>query len=160
MDVQIRQAQPSDAGAIADILRELGAQGWFPHLAEEPREVTVARTANHLARCAPSPDHSTYVAEIEGRVVGYVAVHWVPYFLLPGPEGYISELFIRKEARGRGIGTQLLEVVKQEARSRGCSRLLLENRRDRESYQRGFYRKRGWEERTHMAGFVYWLRDS
>jgi GNAT superfamily N-acetyltransferase len=157
MDVQTRKAVPADAGAIAGILRELGAQGWFPHLAEEPQEVTVARTAGHLERCVSSPDHATYVAEVGGEVVGYVAVHWVPYFLLPGPEGYISELFIREKARGQGIGTQLLEVAKEEARSRGCSRLLLENRRDRESYRRGFYRKRGWEERTHMAGFVYWL---
>jgi GNAT superfamily N-acetyltransferase len=157
MDVQIRKAVPTDAGAIADILRELGAQGWFPHLAGEPQEVTVARTAGHLERGVSSPDHSTYVAEAGGEVVGYVAVHWVPYFLLPGPEGYISELFIREKARGQGIGTRLLEVVKEEARARGCFRLNLENRRDRESYQRAFYRKRGWEERTHMAGFVYWL---
>lgn len=160
MDVQIRQAVPADAGAIADILRELGAQGWFPHLAGEPREVTVARTAGHLERCVPSTEHSTYVAEASGQVVGYSAVHWVPYFLLPGPEGYISELFVRDAARGQGIGTRLLEVVTEEARARGCYRLLLENRRDRESYERGFYRKRGWEERTRMAGFVYWLKDS
>ena len=159
MGVRVRKAVPADAGAITDILRELGAQGWFPHLAQEPREVTVARTAGHLERCAGSGDHSTWVAESAGQVVGYVAVHWVPYFLLPGPEGYVSELFIREHARGQGIGTELLEVVKREARSRGCSRLLLENRRDRESYQRGFYRKRGWEERTRMAGFVYWLTD-
>jgi len=157
MDARIRKAQPTDADGITAILRELGAQGWFPHLVEEPWKVTVARTAGHLEHCIPSPDHSTYVAESEGQVVGYVAVHWVPYLLLPGPEGYISELFIRESARGQGIGTQLLEMVKEEARSRGCSRLHLENRRDRESFRRDFYRKRGWEERTHIAGFVYWL---
>ena len=157
MDVRIRKALLADAAGITAILRELGAQGWFPHLVEEPREVTVARTAGHLERCVPSPDHTTWVAEAAGEVVGYVAVHWVPYFLLPGPEGYISELFIRESARDQGIGTQLLEVVKEEARARGCSRLHLENRRDRESFHRGFYRKRGWEERTHIAGFVYWL---
>lgn len=157
MDIQIRKAVLADAEGITDVLRELGAQGWFSHLVEEPREVTAARITGHLEGCVSSADHGTWVAEGEGQVVGYVAVHWVPYLILPGPEGYISELFIREKARGQGIGTLLLEVVKEEARSRGCSRLLLENRRDRESYRRGFYRQRGWEERTHMAGFVYWL---
>ena len=42
-------------------------------------------------------------------------------------------------ARGQGVGTQLLEVVKTEAAERGCSRLLLLNRRNRHSYERDFY---------------------
>jgi GNAT superfamily N-acetyltransferase len=159
MDVRIRKAVPTDAAGIADILRALVAQGWFSHLAEEPREETLARAGGILARSASSDGHSTWVAEAGGRVIGYVAVHWMPYFLLPGPEGYISELFLREESRGQGIGSQLLEGVKEEARARGCYRLNLENRRDRESYQREFYRKRGWEERTQMAGFVYWLKE-
>ena len=154
METQVRQARIEDAGAIADVLRGLGL---FPQLVEEPREALAGRIAGYLERGAASTDHSTYVAEADGQVVGYVAVHWVPFFLLPGPEGYVSELFVDEAARGQGIGTRLLEAVKEEARARGCSRLMLENHRDRESYQRGFYRKRGWEERTHMAGFVYRL---
>jgi hypothetical protein len=45
--------------------------------------------------------------------------------------------------------------VKEEAKSRGCSRLSLLNMRDRESYQRAFYAKDGWEERTDAANFVF-----
>ena len=71
------------------------------------------------------------------------------------PEGYISELFVRKSARGQGIGTRLLAAVEDEAATRGCSRLRLLNLRNRESYQRGFYRKRGWEEWQDAANFIY-----
>ncbi|MCL6477309.1 MAG: GNAT family N-acetyltransferase [Peptococcaceae bacterium] len=84
------------------------------------------------------------VAENEtGEVIGYTAVHWLPYLILAGPEGYVSELFIRRSVRGNGVGRMLLEEVKKQAVLRGCSRLLLLNGRNRESYVRGFYKKLG-----------------
>ena len=89
-----------------------------------------------------------------GAVLGYVAVHWVPYLIHTGPEGYISELFIRESARGQGIGARLLETVEAEAIRRGCTRLMLLNMRQRESYQREFYSKHGWEERPQAANFM------
>ena len=73
------------------------------------------------------------------------------------PEGYVSELFIKEQARGQGIGARLLEAVQAEARNRGCTRLMLLNVRKRESYQRGFYAKHGWEERPEAANFIFRL---
>jgi GNAT superfamily N-acetyltransferase len=72
----------------------------------------------------------------------------------PYSEGYVSELFVAESARGAGLGTKLLEAVKDLAIGRGCSRLMLVNRKTRESYKRGFYRKLGWEERQEFANFV------
>jgi GNAT superfamily N-acetyltransferase len=74
--------------------------------------------------------------------------------MLAGPEGYVSDLFVTESTRGAGIGTGLLAAVEDMAVSRGCSRLMLVNRKTRESYQRGFYRKLGWEEREEFANFV------
>ena len=37
---------------------------------------------------------------------------------------------------------------------RDCSRLSLLNNRQRESYQRGFYAKNGWEERSDLVNFI------
>jgi len=107
--------------------------------------------------CADN-SHTLYVAEDkEGSLLGYTNVHWLPYLFLAGPEGYVSELFIAQAARGQAVGSRLLQAVKEEARSRGCSRLSLLNMRDRESYQRGFYAKDGWEERPDAANFVFEL---
>jgi len=149
--VLIRPAAGGDAGAIAALLRGLG---WFRHLNEEPHEATERRVAAHLALCAADRSHAVFVAEANGVVVGYAAVHWLPYLFLPGPEGYVSELFVRADARGRGVGRRLLDRLVAEARSRGCSRLMLVNNRERESYRRGFYRKQGWREREGIANFV------
>ena len=73
---------------------------------------------------------------------------------LKGPEGYVSELFIAGSERGKGVGSKLLEAVKEEATKRGCARLMLLNLKNRESYQRGFYKKQGWIEREEVANFV------
>ncbi len=153
METKIRKAQPDDARGIAAILRELE---WITRFDAETIDATAQRVAHHLKLCHADDSHMVYVAETEeGEIAGYAAVHWLPYLLLLGPEGYVSELFIRKANRGQGIGTQLLETVKEEAKARGCARLMLLNMQERESYQRGFYKKQGWEERPDAANFVY-----
>ena len=78
---------------------------------------------------------------------------------LAGPEGYVSELFVCAAERGKGMGSRLLEAIKEEALARGCSRLTLINLRHRESYERGFYTTRGWQERPEAASFVYLLEQ-
>ena len=149
----IRRAEVTDAGPIANILRGLG---WFTHLESELPEQTAARVGRHLALCLADDSHSIYVAETPAAgMAGYIAVHWQPSLFLPGPEGYISELFVETASRGQGLGRQLLEVVTEEALARGCCRLLLLNRRNRESYARGFYKKRGWVERPEAVNFVF-----
>jgi GNAT superfamily N-acetyltransferase len=154
-NVEIRRAALDDAPAIATILRELG---WFAALQKETAASTQARVTRHLQLCLADASHSVYVAAKEAEVIGYAAAHWLPYLILAGPEGYVSELFLRDTARGQGIGTALLEMVRTEAEERGCARLMLLNIRDRESYQRGFYKKLGWQEREQAANFVLPLK--
>ena len=99
--------------------------------------------------------HSIYVVETaQFGVIGYACVHWLPYLFLPGPEGYLSELFVEQTHRGKGVGKQLLNSIVTEAKHRDCSRLMLITSRGRESYRREFYLKEGWLERDGMANFV------
>jgi GNAT superfamily N-acetyltransferase len=153
MKITIRNVQFRDAGDIAGIIREVG---WFEQLKSEPAAATAERIRRYIALCLAADEcHSAFVAENEEqKVIGYSSVHFLPYFFLPGPEGYISELFISLEARGQGVGTALLEQVIAEARKRGCARLSLINSRTRESYRRKYYEKHGWRERTEIAAFV------
>ncbi|MCB9418283.1 MAG: GNAT family N-acetyltransferase [Ardenticatenaceae bacterium] len=152
--MKIRQAVKKDGAEIGQLLREMG---WFSGLAAETPAQTEARIARLLADVSVVESHSVYVAEEAGRVVGYTAVHWLPYLFMTGPEGFVSELFVRETVRGQGVGRQLLAAVETEARQRGCTRLSLLNGRHRESYQRQFYEKMGWEERPFMANFVYYF---
>jgi GNAT superfamily N-acetyltransferase len=155
MEFEIRKAGAADATALADFIVDLKH---FRRIEGVPREVVRQRMSGLMEQVCANNSHTLYVAEDkEGSLLGYTNVHWLPYLFLAGPEGYVSELFIAQAARGQAVGSRLLQAVKEEARSRGCSRLSLLNMRDRESYQRGFYAKDGWEERPDAANFVFEL---
>jgi GNAT superfamily N-acetyltransferase len=152
MDIMVRRATANDAAGIAAILRELD---WFDIFKKETESATVVRLIECIRLCSVDDSHTVYVAEGEDeRIMGYSSVHWLPNFLLSGPEGYVSELFIRESDRGQGVGTLLLESIKREAIERDCSRLMLINMRKRESYHREFYVKKGWIEREGAVNFI------
>jgi GNAT superfamily N-acetyltransferase len=152
MDIMVRPALINDAEGVAAILRETG---WFDSLNRETEAETTRRVMEWMKLGQDDTSHTYYVAEgDDGRVMGYAAVHWLPYLFMKGLEGYVSELFIRENDRGHGIGTLLLDSIKQDAHQRNCSRLMLINLRGRESYHRQFYIKQGWEERESAANFV------
>jgi GNAT superfamily N-acetyltransferase len=153
MATKIRKATPQDAPQLTVLLKEIG---WFELFESEPLEQAGSRVKSQIERCLADSSHSLFVAEAsEGSIVGYGSVHWLPYLFMRGPEGYVSELFVRESARGQGVGKQLLQAIDAEARARGCVRLSLSNLRSRESYQRQFYVKAGWEERGEAANFIY-----
>lgn len=153
MAVNIRKATPQDASELAVLLKEIG---WFELFKSERLGETSRRVRSHIGQCLADRSHSLFVAEAAERsIVGYGSVHWLPYLFMRGPEGFVSELFVRESAREQGVGKQLLEAIETEARARGCVRLSLINLRSRESYQRQFYIKAGWEERNEAANFIY-----
>lgn len=151
MKIIVRRAEITDAAAICTILQLLS---WFPHL-NSPDLSATDQVVNHLHSCLADNSHSVYVAEADGKIIGYAAVHWLPYLFLPAPEGFVSELFVDQAHRGEGIGSLLLAAIQTEAKARGCIRLMLLNGRERESYQRQFYQKQGWIERENIANFIY-----
>ena len=157
MDIQIRKAEATDVPAISNLLRSLNL---FAHINNEEAQSTQQRVLKHLTLCTSDDSHLILVAlTSNGEITGYCAVHWLPYLILAGPEGYVSELFIKDEFRGQGIGNDLLEAIEVEAQNRGCSRLMLLNLRKRDSYKRQFYSKHGWEERPDAANFIFQLTN-
>jgi len=154
----IRPITLEDAPALAHLLQRVG---WWERIDQLSADEAAAAIRRAIAGSLADDSHTLLAALAEGqgepRLLGYTAVHWLPYLFLPGPEGYISELFVDPEARGQGIGAALLQAVEAEARRRGCFRLSLLNGKQRESYARQFYSKHGWEERPGMANFVKFL---
>ena len=149
-EVTIRRASAKDLAAIAVILRDVD---WLDRIREASPADTEAQIARHLQLCDADDGHTVLVAaNSDGRVIGYVAVHWQPYLMLAGPEGYISELFVLTSEQGKGTGNRLLDVVKEQAIERGCVRLHLITGNYRPSYH--IYKKLGWTERPKIANFI------
>ncbi|MBF6594242.1 MAG: GNAT family N-acetyltransferase [Thermaceae bacterium] len=105
MNPRIRTAQPSDARTMAELLANVDD---YPKWKEQgvdalEKVVRASLERNH-------PERLVLVAELDARTVGYTAVYWLNYLFSP-PEGYVSELFVRSDASGRGIGTALLQEI-------------------------------------------------
>lgn len=150
--VTIRKALHEDVPVIAKILRELG---WFPYIDKESETATELRIRLHLELADADDSHTVLVAEDEEiGVAGYISVHWLPYLLLSGPEGFVSEIFVREEARGKGVGTALMNDVRELAVAKRCSRLSLLSNRERGPREKDFYLRFGFEERPEMANMV------
>ncbi|MCG8548159.1 MAG: GNAT family N-acetyltransferase [Alphaproteobacteria bacterium] len=148
---KIREATAEDADGVAALVNNV--------LREQFDRATIPDLTPVAARAIERDGHWYFVAMDGEKIVGYCALHRVPFLLMGGDEGYLSELFIDGGQRGGGIGGALLDKAVATAKAQGFQRLRLINMRNRDSYKRGFYTKRGWRERPDGADFVLDLTD-
>jgi GNAT superfamily N-acetyltransferase len=119
-DVTVRVAGDGDAGAIA-ALRALWTTG---AAADADLE---RRMAGWLAD--EGDRRTTWLAELDGSAAGMASMF--EYRRMPRPDrrasrwGYVGNMFVREELRGRGIGSALLAAVVAAAGERGYARLVL-----------------------------------
>ena len=93
--VELRPADPLDAGATGDILwRFQNKTGWMPNLYSK---------AETVAFCGTMIDRNwVTVAVLGGVVTGFLA----------RDRGFIHSLFVASEETGKGVGTALLNDAK------------------------------------------------
>jgi len=87
-----------------------------------------------LKKAIRAADSLSFVWEEKGIISGFACAHDL------GFRGYLSELIVSKAARGKSIGSQLLERIEQELKSRGCPVLIS----DVWKTAAPFYLKLGW----------------
>ena len=89
--------------------------------------------------------------ETAGGTVGYIALCYCYSIEFGGRDAFVDEFFIAEAERGRGLGRQALERVKEEAARNGVKALHLEVARENTTAQK-FYAKAGFRsrERFHL----------
>jgi len=132
-----RQAMEQDIEAILAMMRQYYAEDGYPLLEPEARAALRDLTRDERLGCV-------WVAELHGRVVGYLAVTFGFSFEYRGRDAFVDELFIREEARGRGLGREALEIAEAFCRAHGVKALHLEVERHRE-HAVELYRVTGFE---------------
>lgn len=102
--------------------------------------------ATRLFMPQESPDAAVLVAEVDGRVAGFVQVLLrrppeQSSMLRPRLLGYVREVGVSEGARGTGLGSQLLEAAEEWACLAGAQAMMVDTGAKNSQAQR-FYRER------------------
>ena len=134
-------------------LTQAGIPGLLPlveqyWMFEDIRGYSAAAVRRELERvCADPRLGAGWIAEDEGRSVGYLLAAFVHSLEHLGLTAEIDEFFLLPSARGHGAGVALLAAAEAEFRRIGCTNVSLQLGRGNDA-AREFYRRRGYSERS------------
>jgi GNAT superfamily N-acetyltransferase len=113
--VRVRPASGNDAEAIQHLYRELVPGD--PNIQVDPARVEELRSDAH---------NRLFVLEADGQVCG-TAFLTVCLDSMYGfkPFGTVENVIVASTHRGSGLGRVIMSAVEEEARSRGCTKLML-----------------------------------
>lgn len=128
--VSMRPARTDDAGPIADIWWS----GWQDgHLGNVPAELVAARSAASFRERANARVAELTVAEVDGRVAGFV--------LVSGDE--VEQVYVDSAHRGKGVAPVALAEAERLVASAGYDRAWLAVATGNARARR-FYERQGW----------------
>jgi GNAT superfamily N-acetyltransferase len=136
MDAQIAPATPVHFDELWQLYKLLEVEG-DPVVTRRDAE---QRFAAILAR----PDHTIYMAESGGAVVGTYALAFLPGLTHGARDSAIVEdVVVAPGQRGRGIGKWMMRDALDRCRQRACYKLVLSSHLQREAAHR-FYEGLGF----------------
>lgn len=119
--MQIRPIEPGDNEALAKVIRTALAEFG----ANKPGTVYFDPTTDALYELFRTPGSFYYVATIDKVVVGGCGIF--PTDNLPDGTCELVKLYVSKEARGTGLGKQLMEISLSWAKKNGYTQVYLES---------------------------------
>ncbi len=131
MSISIRKFTVDDAEATARLFFESVRNDTAAHYTEAQRCAWAPSVPNLKRWCARLLSMSTYVAEDDARIAGFMTLE---------PDGHIDFAYVRPDLIGTGVGRQLYVSVSNEALALGISRLYSEA----SDLARPFFERQGW----------------
>lgn len=117
VEIQIRPACKGDATAIAGMVRALAAFN------NDRSEVTEAQICD--AGFGPARWAQLYVAEREGKLLGYGALTMAGQLQFCRRIADVHHLYIAPEARGQAVGRKLIFALRKAACAQGADMLTI-----------------------------------
>lgn len=131
-----RPATTADVDLIVRFMRGLYAHDQIPFQEKEAK----AALENLMA----SPEFGrVWLILRDGGAVGYLVITFGYSLEFHGRDGFVDELFLCEEARGKGLGTMALRFAEASCRALGLRALHLEVNRANVAAQR-VYRRAGY----------------
>jgi GNAT superfamily N-acetyltransferase len=114
--MNVRTATAADGAAFLSLVRALAD---YERL-EPPDEAACARLLEDAF--GPAPRFQLWVASLKDEVVAYAATFLTYSTFRALPTLFLEDLFVRPDARRRGVGTAMLHRLRDEAVAQGCGR--------------------------------------
>lgn len=130
--IAIRPPRAGDSSAIAKLLGELG----YPSSSEA--------VETRLGQLALDATAAIWVAELDGRVAGIATAKKFIVIHQSAPVVWLTALVVGETARGRGVGSRLVQQAEEWARQQGASRIALTSALHRRQAH-DFYKRLGYE---------------
>ncbi|MBF8961918.1 GNAT family N-acetyltransferase [Pontibacter sp. FD36] len=121
MSTMIRPIQPSDNEPLATLIRQVFREFKI----DKPGTVYTDPTTDSLYELFQQPGSAYFVAEENSTIIGGCGVY--PTDGLPEGCAELVKFYLAAEARGKGIGHQLMQQSIAAARELGYSQLYLES---------------------------------
>lgn len=119
-DILIRKIQLKDNAVLASIVRSSLAEFG----ANKPGTVFFDDTTDHLYEMFQQPGSTYFVAEENGQVLGGAGIY--PSEGLPAQTCELVKMYLRPEARGKGLGKLLINRCLEFAKGYGYLQVYIE----------------------------------
>lgn len=127
MTATVRRATEVDAARVADLAVSL----FELHVVLDSKRFTQIATKDGAAQFyggrAEVENAAVFVAEVDGRIIGFVYFEYEPvdYADLATNVAWLHDIYVEPEFRNSGIGSLLIEAVRNDARRLGANKVLL-----------------------------------
>jgi GNAT superfamily N-acetyltransferase len=115
-NLKIREAIEDDTQLILSLIKEIAE---YENMSNE-----VIATGETLRESIFENNRAEVVLiDLDNKTIGY-AVYFYNFSTFIGRNGlYIEDIFIKKEARGKGIGKEIFKFLGKKAKEEGCKRM-------------------------------------
>jgi putative acetyltransferase len=119
-DVELRPIQPEDNATVAKIIRDALTEFG----ANKPGTVYYDETTDHLYELFQHAGAGYFIAAADGEILGAGGIF--PSLGLPQGTCELVKMYLKKEARGKGVGKKLMEKCLAFAKAQGYSSVYIE----------------------------------
>lgn len=117
MDITIRRAEKKDCTRLMELVHELAVYE------KAPGEVTVSLQHFEESGFGTTPVWWAFVAE-ENNVIQAFALYYIRYSTWKGQRMYLEDIIVTENARGKKIGSMLMDRLIEEAKEKKFSGMM------------------------------------
>jgi GNAT superfamily N-acetyltransferase len=150
--IEIRQAANEDFIVLISLYEQLEDMGdvWCD-VEFSPKDKMLSQEM--FGNLNDYPDYNVYVAEVEGEIVGTLALLIIDSIPNGIPSAIVENVVVDRIWRRKGVGRQLMQFAIDQSRFKGCYEISLSSRMDNETAHR-FYGSLGLQKK----GYTFALK--